>query len=167
MPDFATTTLIIFLSVLHGRTARMGTLPMVLWRFPSTLIHEISHAILAVVTRSGISGFSLLPKRIDGGWMLGSVQCSRIGMFSAFPIGLAPLINLPLAWLAYHRLHNLTGYILTFILLTAAIPSDQDCKVAFATSIIGTLVWCMIAAVCAWLWGGGLLFVNLATCLPS
>lgn len=156
MPDFPTAVLIIFLAVIYGRSSRMGTLSMVLWHLPSTLIHELCHGILAVVTCSGISGFSLLPKRIEGGWMLGNVQCSRIGMFSAFPVGMAPLlINLPLAWLAY-RQHNLTGSVLSFLLLTAAVPSDQDCKVAFSTSFIGTLVWCSIcAAVGVWLWGGG------------
>lgn len=157
MPDFATIALIIFLSVLHGRAARMGTLSMVLLRLPSTLLHELAHFLVGLVTFSGVSSFSLWPKRVDGGWILGSVQCRRLGPFSCFLVGLAPaLVCLPAAcWI--FQLQTLSGYIGSFLLLTASVPSGQDIKVAFS-SLVGSLFWLSLMALSVsaiFLFGGG------------
>jgi len=154
MPDFQTLTFIIFLSVIHGRAANMGTLSMVFLRLPSTIIHELSHLFLGLVTFSGVSGFSIWPKRVgDSLWTLGSVECERLGVFSCFLVGMAPaLINLPLAWWVFD-MHTTGGYVMSFLLLTAAVPSIKDFEVAFS-SIIGSLFWGFVAVTLSVLkWG--------------
>lgn len=156
MPDFPTTALIIFLSVLHGRTARMGALPMVLIRLPSTFFHEFEHLAAAFATLAQPDAISIFPRKGPEGWVLGSVQCKRIGMLNAFPVAMAPaLIGVPLAYWAFNW-HTLGGYVLTFLLLTAAVPSWTDFEVAFS-SFVGALMW-MAAGVCFWIFGGGLIF---------
>jgi len=140
MADFGTTALIIFLAVLYGQSAAMGALPMVLLRFPSTVLHELAHLAVSLVTFAHPDSIDILPKRVPGGWVLGSVKCERITMFNAFPVGMAPLlINLPMAWWAFQE-QTLKGYILTFLLLTSAVPSEQDIKVAMS-SLIGGIGW--------------------------
>jgi len=140
VPDFFTLTLIIFLAMLHGCASRMGTFSMVLLRLPSTLLHELAHLAVALVTFAGPTNIDIFPRRINGGWMLGCVQCERITWHNAFPVGMAPiLVNLPLAWWVY-RWETLSGYVLAFLLLTAALPSGQDMKVAFC-SLVGAMAW--------------------------
>lgn len=142
MPDFATLTLIIFLSVLYGKSSRMGAFSMVLLRLPTTLAHELAHLAAALITFAKPTNIDITPRRADGGgWVLGSVECERLYWFNAFPVGMAPiLVNLPLAWWAYGR-ETTVGYIWSFLLLTAALPSDQDLKVALTTSILGGAAW--------------------------
>ena len=140
MHDFITTSLIIFLAVLHGRASRMGTLSMVLLRLPSTVMHELAHLVAALVTFAKPDGINIIPRRVDCGWILGSVQCGRLWMLNAFPVGMAPaLINLPLAWWIFQR-HTTAGYIWAFLLVTAAVPSEQDLRVALS-SLVGAGLW--------------------------
>lgn len=148
MPGFATLTLIIFLSILYGRADSMRAIPMVLVRLPSTLLHELSHLAAALITFAKPTDIDITPRRSPaGGWVLGSVQCGRLNWFTAFPVGMAPiLINLPLAWWAYNQ-HTTPGYVWAYFLLTASLPSEQDLKIALQN---------LIAAVA---WIGGLLFV--------
>lgn len=153
MPDFSILVLIIFLSVMHGRAARMGTLSMVILRLPSTSLHELAHLLMSLVTFAGPNGFSVFPKRSLDGWVLGSVQCSRLGMFNSFPVAMAPLlINVPVAWWTFH-LQTLPGYIAAFLFLTAAVPSGQDLKVAIS-SFIGFMLWGCGLALTFSIWRG-------------
>ena len=56
-----------FLLVLFGQTIYN----FLLW--PGVVIHELSHLLGAVITFTRVHGFSLWPKKIDGGTVLGSV----------------------------------------------------------------------------------------------
>lgn len=149
--DFLGVVLLVILGIIHGRTERVGNLPMILWRLPSTIMHEAAHYFTAMALLAGPSGFNLIPQRVEGGgWILGSVTCKRIGIISALPVGLAPLVvNLPLAWVAYQA-HTLTGVAWTYIFLSASVPSGQDVKVAIS-SWIGVGVWGVMAGVVFWL----------------
>lgn len=131
----------------------MGPFPLILIRLPSTLFHEMAHLAAGLCTFSGVRSFSILPRRVNAScWMLGSVECSRLGTFSRFLVGLAPFwINVPLAWWFYNH-HGFFDYILTFLMLTAAVPSGQDLRVAFS-SLLGSIFWLLcIAAVAACVW---------------
>lgn len=154
VPDFFTLTLIIFLAILHGRASRMGTLSMVLLRLPSTLLHELAHLAAALITFAGPTDIDISPRRAGGGgWVLGCVKCNRITWYNAFWVGLAPLaINLPLAWWVHQR-QTLGGYVMAFLLLTAALPSNQDVRVAFH-SVMGAMVWIGLGVVVAAGFGG-------------
>lgn len=149
MPDFATTALLIFLSVLYGQTSRMGTLSMVLLRFPSTVLHELAHLAVSLVTLAHPHSINVFPRRDSNGWVLGSVKCRRITMLNAFPVGLAPLlVNLPVAWWVFQE-QTLRGYMLAFLLLTSSVPSEQDVQVAFS-SLLGATLWLVgLASLCA------------------
>lgn len=153
VPDFAGIVLLVFLSVLHGRTSRMGALPMVLFRLPASALHEAEHFIIALLTGSRPTSYTIFPKPVEGGWILGSVKCQRIWALSAFPVAMAPLLNLPFAWLSYQT-HTFSGWIGTYVLLAASVPSGQDVKIA-TSNITGLLTWLLvIAAVVLWYFPG-------------
>jgi hypothetical protein len=150
MTEFAGIALLVTLSVWHGRTERYGPLWMVLYKLPSTILHEFCHFLIAGATLSGPTGFTVWPKRSGEGWILGCVTCDGIGRFSALPVGLAPaLIGLPLAWQAY-QLHNLLGYVWVYLCLTASVPSKADVEVALS-SLTG-LVWWAVAGTGIWMY---------------
>lgn len=153
VPDFSIIVLIIFLSVMYGRSARMGTLSMVLLRLPSTAVHEMAHLFMSLVTFAGPNGFSVFPKRTPDGWILGSVECARLGMFNSFPVAMAPLlINIPIAlWM--FKTQNPAGYVCSFLFITSSVPSIQDLKVAIQ-SFLGFMVWLCGIAVGFLVWRG-------------
>jgi hypothetical protein len=157
MTDFLGIALLIFLSVLHGRTERYGTFWMVTYRALSTILHEICHLVCALVTFSKPTGFSLWPTRAGDGWILGSVTCNRVSWFSAAPVALAPaMICIPMAWFCFNQ-HSLLGYAGVFLFLTAAVPSWADMEVVFS-SLAGMLFWSAVAF--GWWWADGGFVLN-------
>ncbi len=157
--DFVGLILLVVLSVWHGRTERYGSFWMILFRLPATSLHESSHFVFSLLTRSRPTGFSIWPHRDGAVWILGSVTSSNIGKFSALLVGLAPpLVCIPLAWLAFQE-HSLFGYVGVYVCLTAAVPSAADVEVAFV-SVVGTAFWTAVAFALWWRFGnlGDLLF---------
>ncbi|MEI8355967.1 MAG: hypothetical protein WCG31_07770 [Deltaproteobacteria bacterium] len=142
--------LIIFLASIQGRAGRMGTLGMVLCSFPATLLHELSHWTVCLVSGGGPTGFTLLPELVssdmeDGSerkrWRLGSVGISKPGILSTVPTALAPLLYIPAALLVFlywddfftkSLVSTLLMYVTICFLVTAAIPSSQDIRTAFS-----------------------------------
>lgn len=152
MPDFLSYSTIVFLAILYGRTAFCGPFLLVVARLPATLAHELAHLLVALVTGAGVQSFTVWPRRsVDGGWVLGSVRCRRVGRWNAFPLGMAPiLVCLPAAWLVYQA-GTVVGYAGSFVLLAASVPSDQDVRVAFS-SFLGAFVWFVVCAGWVWFW---------------
>ena len=59
---------------------------------PGVLIHELSHALAAVLLGAKVGRISILPKAKDGRVQLGVVPVERTGSVRASLIGLAPLL---------------------------------------------------------------------------
>lgn len=112
-------------------------------RLPATLIHELSHLLVALLLSASPRGFSLWPKRNSDTWQLGSVTCSNLRWWNCFPVAMSPvLVNLPLAWWLHGQ--SATWHkVAAFVCLAGAIPSWQDLKVSL-TSLIGAGIWLAI-----------------------
>ena len=166
---FTGLALVIFMATLNGRAGRMGSFWMILFSFPATILHELSHWFVCLVLGGGPTGFTVLPELVechmeDGSlskkWRLGSVGMSRPGIVSTFPSALAPLLYVPLAFLVYLKwtdffapsLENtLLMYVTIFTLLSGSVPSGQDIKTALSN--LGSVVMYLgIMAPTVFLW---------------
>ncbi|MDR5728943.1 MAG: hypothetical protein RB191_16125 [Terriglobia bacterium] len=120
-------------------------------RLPGVTAHELAHFLVALVTGSNPKPISLVPKRIPGGWELGSVIFTP-HWASAALVALAPLYLLPPAALFLDDLAGNAGRSAQFIvgycvatLICNAWPSSTDWNVAFKHPIglllIASLGW--------------------------
>jgi hypothetical protein len=162
---FAGILLVIMLAVLQGRVGRIGAFWQICWALPGTLLHELSHLIVAAVTGARPVGFSIIPRR-DGSrgtsqrWQLGSVTISRPGPISALPSALAPLaLNLVAyylylgwgSWFPSDLLHTLLMYLVIYLFCYSSIPSGQDLKVA-VSSPVGLVLYSAVCGGAWWAW---------------
>jgi len=137
--------------VLIRASSLLGMWPYALIALPGTLAHELAHFLFALVLAAKPSFPSLVPKRSEHGWRLGSVAF-RAGIVRSVPIALAPLALLPLA-LAYGvallapatwPLAALHAWIVA-ALLSACLPSRADFRIA-----IPALLLVALAVAAAW-----------------
>ncbi len=160
---FAGVLLVIALAVLQGRVGRSGAFWQICWALPGTLLHELSHLLVAAVTGGRPVGFTIIPRR-DGPrrWVLGSVTISNPGPVSALPSALAPLLlnvvayYLYLGWSTWFPTdlpHTLLMYVAIYVFSYSSIPSGQDLKVA-VSSPAGVLLYGGAVGVCWWRWVG-------------
>lgn len=148
---------LVAVSVLVALMSARGAAKVVFWNLPATLVHELAHWSVALVTgcRPGIP--SLWPKRLpSGAWQLGSVS------FTARPgpgawVALAPLfLGLAAVWGLFVR--DQTGAVLQEALIGGvcgylawgSLPSSQDWAVA-AKYPIGTVSVLLVYLCGAWL----------------
>jgi hypothetical protein len=134
--------LVVLLAVLQRRVGRAGAFWQICWFLPGTVLHELSHLLVAAVTGGRPVGFSIIPRREGSGrWRLGSVTVSRPGTLSALPSGLAPLaLNVAAyyiylewpVWFGRDLPHTLLMYLVVYLFCYSSIPSGQDLKVAFS-----------------------------------
>ena len=155
---FAGIILTIFLAAIQGRIGRVGTFWQILYAIPGTLLHELVHFLVALVTGGRPTGFSIIPRPresslADGSlrrmWVLGSVSIGNAGTLSALPTGLAPLALIGAAYYLYSHWflwypadlqHTLLMYLSVYLLCYSSVPSMQDIKVAFS-SITGLILY--------------------------
>ena len=153
---------VIMLALLQRRVGRGGAFWQICWFLPGTLLHELSHLIVAAATGGRPVGFSIIPRREGGGrWRLGSVTISRPGTLSALPSGLAPLgLNVAAyyiyagwsGWFASDLQHTLLMYLVVYLFCYSSIPSAQDLKVAFSRPS-GVLLYGGLVGGGWYLWG--------------
>ncbi|HBA87344.1 MAG TPA: hypothetical protein DCZ75_04940 [Geobacter sp.] len=165
---FTGVLLVISLAVLQGRVGRAGAFWQICWALPGTLLHELSHLVLAAVTGGRPVGFSVIPRREAGSgatarWVLGSVTISRSGPVSALPSALAPLLLNVVAyylyvgwggWFPADLPHTLLMYVVIYVFSYSSIPSGQDVKVALS-SPAGVLLYGLLGGVGWYLWRQG------------
>ena len=169
---FAGLMLVIVLAAVHGRIGTAGPLWQILYALPATLLHELSHLLVAFVTGGHPTGFSIIPTPrfttlTDGSvrrsWVLGSVTIRNAGIIASLPTGLAPLLLIPIAWFLYHHwfawfpadlYHTLFLYLTVYLCTAGAIPSTQDLRVAFS-SLTGVAIYGTLLAL-SWVWRGEL-----------
>lgn len=140
--------------VLIRASSRLGMWPYALLALPGTLAHELVHFLVALMLAAKPSFPSLVPRRGEHGWRLGSVTF-RAGLLRSVPIALAPIALLPLA-LAYGvsfmataawPLAALHAWI-TAALLSACLPSRADFRIAIPALLLAALAaataWCLL-----------------------
>jgi len=121
---------------------------------PGTLLHELMHWAVALVTNGKPDLPSIWPKRSRDGWMLGHVDFANPRWYNTALIALAPLLLLPLViWLYLHQiakipLFNLWHWLLLYVAITAAmstLPSRVDLRLAWKYS--ATTVWVALGGI--------------------
>lgn len=132
--------------------SRTSAFLMILFQLPGTLMHELAHFFLAAVSGSRPTGISVIPKRTEGGWTLGSVGFHP-GFWTGALVALAPpLALIPLAdviWQRYMIGVKLTELMMLSYLvascLWSALPSRVDWIIAFkypaGLPLVGIIVW--------------------------
>lgn len=145
-------------AVVWGLNRARGSLWLLsLLALPGTFCHELAHWLVGLVLGARPGRFSLWPRRVPGGFVLGSVSFRNLRWYNAFFVGIAPLGLLPAAWgLFLLRLggrarlgwREAAVVFLLGNLVFAALPSWQDLRIA-ARSPVG---WLLLAGGAAWLW---------------
>ena len=122
---------------------------------PGTIVHELCHYLVALLTNSKPSHFTIFPKRVRGGWELGSVRFVP-GVFSGGFVALAPLYLMPpIAFAAWWFSHGMNVYWQMALGYLAGLatgfmwPSSVDWKVAWYRPVGTILFFLMVgAAIC-------------------
>ena len=125
---------------LHLKNATYRSMIMcALINIPGTILHELMHFIVGLVLNAQPRNFSIIPKRSDGGYVMGSVSFANIAFYNAVPASMAPLLLLPLGFYVNRYLLPLIeptflNYVLYVwmqtIIIENAMPSKADFKVA-------------------------------------
>lgn len=164
----------VYIIVLLERLKRIANRNLFLSWFinlSGTILHELSHFIVALITFGKPTTFSLIPKStriVENGlerkiYELGSVSVRNANNFNRFPIGMSPLLLLiPLLYIDNYffiyfenTLKNTLLYLfIVIVILDSSIPSGQDFKQAFKG--YGYIIWLLI-----------LLFIAFALQEPS
>jgi len=106
--------------------------------WPGTALHEILHWIVGKCLGASPTHFSLIPREKYGDRVLGSVTFENITWWNSLPIGLAPLLAIPVVLSIALNLHlelNWKGGLILWGLssaLSQCIPSEPDRRIAFA-----------------------------------
>ncbi len=145
---------VVFWALLRGVRSSMWRVALL--ALPGTFAHELAHFVVGFLLRAKPHGFSVWPRAYGRAWTLGAVSFSNIGLLNGAWVAFAPLLLLPVAWLALNYLllplwsqgrwgwYLLVGY-MTATVLFAALPSFQDIKVGGTSMLlyaaIGGLIW--------------------------
>lgn len=153
--------LVISLTLLQRKLGRAGAFWQICWALPGTVLHELSHLVVAGITGGKPTGFSIIPRRAGSRrWVLGSVTISRPGPISALPSGLAPLLLNVAAYFIYRQWrnwfpadlsHTLLMYATLYLFCYASIPSRQDLNVA-VSSPSGLFLYTVLCGAAWYLW---------------
>lgn len=144
-----TKTIVLFLGILL--IALLDRLKHRFWifsllAFPSTVLHELMHFVVALLTNGKPIAFNVIPRNNGGSYKLGHVISSNPTWYNRGLIGLAPLFLIPMAWMLAHWMpskHNIwVGILYAYTLgsmLYGSLPSSADWKCAWSAPI-GTMI---------------------------
>ena len=140
----------VVMGAIHRLVSSSGSFLAILYCFPFTFMHEMSHFVAAFLTGGRPSSFSVWPRRSGSGWVLGSVS-SIPTLFSAAPTALAPLGWLVIGYYSMalwdKRPVWMPEYLIVVIIYACAAactPSWHDIKVAL-THPFSVLLWTAMA----------------------
>ncbi|HET9483348.1 MAG TPA: hypothetical protein VFO79_05270 [Xanthomonadales bacterium] len=147
------------LTLVLMRAARRWLPLYALLVWPGTVLHELSHWLVALLLGGQPGSLSVVPVRTERGLRLGSVGVRRLRGFNALPIGLAPLLLAPLALLALVHAARVeprswVHWALLYVATSAAVcclPSFADLKIV-ASRPLGSLAYVALAAVAGYAW---------------
>lgn len=135
---------ILLLKFLVGRVNRHVMSKLHFWLysvvfFPGTLLHEMSHFIMAKLLLVPVGSLSLIPEKSEHEIVLGSVSIAKVDIFRRLTIGFAPIlfgvvsIYGLIALIVAYRLHSnififaATGYVL-FVITNSMYSSREDLR---------------------------------------
>lgn len=130
---------------------------LIVW--PGTVLHELSHWLVALLLGGQPGSLSVVPVRTERGLRLGSVGVRRLRAFNALPIGCAPLLLAPLAVFAFVHAARVDArswvhWALLYIATSAAVsclPSIADWRLVWSRPI-GSLAYVAVAAAAGYAW---------------
>lgn len=149
----------VFIAILFRFFARKLFVKTILtsWLFylPGTILHELAHFVVAILTFAAPRRFNLIPKREGNVYVLGSVQCARANLLNAAFVGLAPVLLLFPAlyfWQNFFDVFYEKEYIkaialawVAYTTTASAMPSSQDIRFAmpslFFYAIVSILIY--------------------------
>jgi hypothetical protein len=73
-----------------------------LWLLPGTIIHELWHWLVGLLTFAGPNNFSVRPDNT----VYGQVWFSNLNSFNALPTAIAPLLTVPVVWFLWPWLNT-------------------------------------------------------------
>lgn len=145
---FTAVLVIALLDQLKHRFAAFALLAL-----PSTLAHETTHFVVALLLGGKPSGMQLWPTRQGNHYALGHVTVRNSTWFNLGPISLAPLLLIPLAWYLLRYVPAKPSWwevllwgALLGSLLYGSLPSGADWKLAIRAPIGSALVLLILAA---------------------
>jgi hypothetical protein len=122
-----------------------------------TICHELAHLGVGLLTGARPRSFTVIPRRTEGGWELGSVVLTRLTWYNAAPSALAPflLLTLPLLVAAWRTGPDWRFHWLDLALAFAVAPQFLSCWPSGADWRIALRSWPVAAAllVLAGAWG--------------
>jgi len=146
---FISTLIILSIIKISTNFFKTNFIAFFIFSLPGTLAHELAHFLLGLILFAKPVGFSLIPKRTsETGFTMGSVNFTNINAINAIPIAIAPILLIPLGFIAsidilnYLSNHEFTiKYLLIsiglglsiFSIFSSSIPSSQDFKVALSS----------------------------------
>ena len=138
--------------------ARRWVLLYALLVLPGTVLHELAHWLVGLVTGARPGALHLVPVRQPGRstWTLGAVGFRRVHWLNAVPVALAPLLLLPAAiglfllarasdpatWQHWASLYAAT------VAMVCCLPSPADWRLA-ASRPLGVVFYLALAAAAA------------------
>jgi hypothetical protein len=125
-----------------------------LWLFflPATILHELLHFTVGLILFAKPKGFSLIPKKENGGYTLGQVTFSNLNFINTIPTALAPIIMFGILFYIDNYFFMFVDKNIFYLILLvyinntamySAIPSSQDFKVAFS-NILGLFFYTIL-----------------------
>lgn len=143
------------------RFARRRVLLYALLAWPGTVLHELSHWLVALVLGGQPASLSVVPVRSERGWRLGAVGIRRVRAWNALPIGCAPLLLAPLAAFAFvHALRidasHWAHWALLYVATSAAVsclPSLADWKLVWSKPL-GSIAYAVLGVAAGYAWLG-------------
>lgn len=156
--DVCGSAVFLLLTAIHRWSRGKGIFVAVVWNLTGVVLHEFSHLLAGLLFRAEPTGFSIIPRKNETGWKLGSVTFRKINAFNAVPIALAPL-GLTFAayvvwkswslWFKPALVSTIWLYVVMFLLLYNATPSRHDLKVACNWKSL--LLYGTVSATVCWL----------------
>lgn len=140
----------VVMGALHRRLSSFGSFFAVMYCLPFTVMHELSHFMVAFLTGGRPSSFSIRPRRAGRGWVLGSVTAVPT-ILSAVPTAFAPLGWLVIGYYVMVLWDFRSSWVPKYLLLAvlyacsaACTPSWQDIKVALRNPL-SLVLWAVVA----------------------
>jgi hypothetical protein len=141
-----------------GAMIWLARFPSIHWlaTWPATVMHELAHFLLALLTFGKPVAISLLPKRMAGGVQLGEVTVRNLNAFNGALIALAPLSLLGGAYALYATVIRDQAcdwtklFSIAYLAASAlygSVPSRHDCVQALRKPF-GAMVILGIAGAC-------------------
>ena len=163
MPEFPVPSVLdiafVAVSLVLLHLSRRWVLLYALLAWPGTLLHELSHWLVALVLGGQPASLSIVPVRTERGWRLGAVGIRRVRGWNALPIGCAPLLLAPLAVFAFvhARRVDASSWVhgaLLYVATSAAVsclPSLADWKLVWSRPL-GSIAYAVLAVAAGYAW---------------